>query len=865
MQRAQDAESTYSKATKSELAKDYDSAFRLYVKAAESFLHLIKSVPATEQDRLQWNSHASRALERAERIKLMTDKTRTSQKPPLNPSEIAQKLTPVAVDYFSPEEQSSVLRRGGNINGMVFPLWREDPGPSSIQKQPKLSSLQNNVSAIWKAGNQDILTEVRPIFPQDIFQNVVTDCSVCASISSCIEHDIRFGSNVGLAYTTNDWDGNRSHFLQLAKGIIHPIGSRSPNRVSFYDLKLYFNGDWRRVSVFVPLSQKDANVCPRSVSSPRPPFQGVSNISQESMDSCRFIQPQVFICALHVERRIQVRAMLLCRLYPGQVSSKKYMTLMGGYDFPGSNSTIDLHALTGWIPEHIDIKRSGFEGEKTWARILNGFSSGRCMLTFGTGHKKNIRWEEKKLLPTHSYAALNVRETEKERIVTVLDSWVHSESPELASLERPGLLDIPWLDALDIFDGIYLNWDPKTWSSQLTYHGIWRAQDNKKGCIHQVRATFQVSNSEERDEIWVLLTRHVNDTRNSDIFIACKVQIEDNEAGSSVVCGRQKLSNKGAYTNSPHVLTRTKVPPLNNSASLSILALCEGSSEDLGFDLTIYVSRHLKLAWEKDVVKFPFSEPLEGTLTNKNSGGNHTHPTFLLNPQYHLRVGPPKQSSSRTKERTIFVVETNKDLPIQLICFRPSQKNITATSGMYTYGLARVTTQLAPGDYTVIISAFEPFQTGAYTLTVNSFAQFDMSTIPQEGAGMYRKTAKGSWNASSAAGAPSFNRYFQNPIFEVNLPSQAQIQIRLQLLRPSSSISLNVTVYSASENLASDRHVMTSGPYDDAITGVITLLTSLPAGRYWVVPSTYNPGTQTDFQLIVFSTLASTGLAPKLS
>jgi calpain-7 len=60
----------------------------------------------------------------------------------------------------------------------------------------------------------------------------------------------------------------------------------------------------------------------------------------------------------------------------------QYMKLMGGYDFPGSNSGIDLYTLTGWIPEHIFVEDKDFVANNVWERLMGGQKYGRRILIF---------------------------------------------------------------------------------------------------------------------------------------------------------------------------------------------------------------------------------------------------------------------------------------------------------------------------------------------------------------------------------------------------------------------------------------------------------------------------------------------------
>jgi calpain-7 len=114
------------------------------------------------------------------------------------------------------------------------------------------------------------------------------------------------------------------------------------------------------------------------------------------------------------------------------IIEKAYMKLCGGYDFPGSNSGVDMFSLTGWIPERIffakdEQKVRDFETapERAWERLFSANSFGDCLITVSTS--KDITEEQAEalgLVTGHAYAVLDVIQTKDgTRLLQLKNPW----------------------------------------------------------------------------------------------------------------------------------------------------------------------------------------------------------------------------------------------------------------------------------------------------------------------------------------------------------------------------------------------------------------------------------------------------------
>ena len=171
-----------------------------------------------------------------------------------------------------------------------------------------LSALQAEVFHSWRRPHEILQQsrDSRDITPDthrrtlDLVQDVITDCSVVASLCAVTARSERGNTDI--------WSSSVYPYDVAFK---EPAASRNGK----YVFRFHFNGCYRRVVI------------------------------DDRLPSSRTSR------ALHVVDRNN------SDVYWPALMEKAYLKVRGGYDFPGSNSGTDLWVLTGWIPEQLFLQR----------------------------------------------------------------------------------------------------------------------------------------------------------------------------------------------------------------------------------------------------------------------------------------------------------------------------------------------------------------------------------------------------------------------------------------------------------------------------------------------------------------------------
>ncbi|KAM6222788.1 calpain-7 isoform 2-T2 [Rhynchocyon petersi] len=520
-------------------------------------------------------------------------------------------------------EEIEVLRTTSKINGVEYvPFMSVDlrerfaypmPFCDRLGKLP-LSPKQKAMFSKW-VRPEDLTNNPTMIYTVSSFsikQTIVSDCSFVASLAISAAYERRFNK-------------------KLITSIIYPQnkdGEPEYNPCGKYMVKLHLNGVPRKVIIDdqLPVDHKGELLC------------SYSNNKSELWVS---------------------------------LIEKAYMKVMGGYDFPGSNSNIDLHALTGWIPERVAMHADSqtFSKDSSFRMLYQRFHKGDVLITASTGTMTEAEGEKWGLVPTHAYAVLDIREFKGLRFIQLKNPWSHlrwkgrySEndvknwSPELqkylnfdprtAQKIDNGIFWISWDDLCQYYDVIYLSWNPSLFKESTCIHSTW---DAKQG---PVKDAYSLANNPQYKlevqcpqggaAVWVLLSRHITDKddfANNREFITMVVYKTD---GKKVYYPADPAPYiDGIRINSPHYLTKIKLTTPGTHTFTLVVSQYEKQNT---IHYTVRVYSACSFTFSKIPSPYTLSRRINGKWSGQTAGGcGNFQETHKNNPiyQFHIdKMGP---------------------------------------------------------------------------------------------------------------------------------------------------------------------------------------------------------------------------------
>lgn len=519
-------------------------------------------------------------------------------------------------------------------------------------------------------------------------QTVVSDCSVVASIGVAAQYDKKFGKRL---ITSIIFPQNKSGYP-----VYNPCGK--------YMVKLRLNGVSRKVVIddYLPLGPHGEPLCSYS------------------------------------SNRNELWVSLL---------EKAYLKVMGGYDFPGSNSNIDLHALTGWIPERVSIRPDDptFNKDGIFKKLLKRFHDGDVLITVATGEISEAEADRAGLVPCHAYAMLDIREVNGVKLLMLKNPWSHlrwkgnySEidnrhwTPEMRSALNYDPKDaqnfdngVFWIDydsLCKFYDVFYMNWNPSLFKHTYAVHQTWQAgvgpAKDMYNLSHNPQYALEVSPGS--GAIWILLTRHITDIedfKNNKEYIT--VLVYKNEGKKVFYPFDPPPYIDGVRINSPHYLCQM-VQKDNSPQRYSLVISQYEKSATLHFSLRVYSTLPFSLKKIEDPCSFKKELKGEWSVKNKTAGGcGNNRETYADNPRFQI-------DSDKDCHLIIELLGPKQyQVGFDIVCVQANDKTSpkyfrTKASGPYRSGYVVLPLEVASGQYDIIPTTFRPGQEAKFFLNVHS-------------------------------------------------------------------------------------------------------------------------------------------------
>lgn len=531
--------------------------------------------------------------------------------------------------------------------------------------------------------------------PYSIKQTIVSDCSFVASLAISALYERRFKKRL---ITSIIYPKNR-----LKEPVYNPFGK--------YMIKLHINGVPRKVIIddSLPMGRHGELLCSYSTN-----------------------RNELWISLLE----------------------KAYMKVMGGYNFPGSNSNIDLHALTGWIPERKSIlpNEKDFNSSALFDMLLMHIKDGNVLATVATGELSELEAERAGLVPTHAYAVLDVKKVNGVRLMKLKNPWSHlrwrgnySEldtvhwtremkdaldfNPDSAAMFDNGVFWIDYESILRFYDVFYLNWDPQMFKYTYCIHQSWKAGTGPVKDAYNIgeNPQFRLEVGSGEGTVWILLTRHITniqDFKDNREFIT--VLVYKTEGKRVYYPYDPEPFIDGVRINSPHYLCKINLSPTSSRKYTLVVSQYE-KMHTINYTLRAYATCPFKL----DQIKNPYlhSEVVRGQWTGSSAGGCGNHPaTYLLNPRYQVVL-----ESVHSNNKILLDLKGPKQyqMGLDLISHDSNSSNVRKrSSGVYRSGFVAFEVEdLPPGKYDIVPSTFLPAQEGPFILTFKSSCPFKLGKI----------------------------------------------------------------------------------------------------------------------------------------